>query len=210
LRGVVRFTGDKVLLPSSGRNGISRGRARPGSPALICAERTRQRRRFESSECADRAAQVPEATCRCCHRTASCWRRGREQGGRRDRHAPARGPRRGRRVPIPSRWRSARGPSPRSGSRAPSCRAGPDWRARSAMSETPHHIAQGGSGSVRTSEPLSCPVCRAVSLRGRQSVCSPRCRAKRHRQRREDRRQAQIQDVRVLLHAALTKLEGAL
>ena len=77
------------------------------------------------------------------------------------------------------------------------------------MSQTPHHVAQERSGSVRTLEPLSCPVCRVVPLRGRQTVCSPRCRAKRHRQRREDGRQAQIRDVKSLLQAALTKLESA-
>jgi predicted nucleic acid-binding Zn ribbon protein len=77
------------------------------------------------------------------------------------------------------------------------------------MPETPHHVAQERSGSVRTLEGLSCPVCRIVPLRGRQTVCSPRCRAKRHRQRREDGRQAQIQDVQSLLHAALMKLENA-
>jgi len=56
------------------------------------------------------------------------------------------------------------------------------------------------------------PVCRATPLRRRQTVCSPRCRAKRHRQRQAESRQAQIQqiqDVRSLLQAALTRLEDA-
>jgi hypothetical protein len=37
LRGVVRFTGDTVLSPSSGRNGMSLGGARPGGPILFDA-----------------------------------------------------------------------------------------------------------------------------------------------------------------------------
>jgi hypothetical protein len=78
-----------------------------------------------------------------------------------------------------------------------------------AMPETPHHVAQVPPGGVRTPEPLSCPVCHVAPLRGRQTVRSPRCRAKRHRQRREERWQAQIQDVKSLLHAAVTNLENA-
>jgi len=73
----------------------------------------------------------------------------------------------------------------------------------------PPDVAQEHSGSVRTPEGLSCPVCRTAPLRGRQTVCSPRCRAKRHRQRRAESRQAQIQDVKSLLQATLTKLEDA-
>jgi hypothetical protein len=54
-----------------------------------------------------------------------------------------------------------------------------------------------------------CPVCRRAELRGRQTVCSAACRRRRSRQRSEEARQAQIQDVKSLLHAALTKLENA-
>ena len=54
-----------------------------------------------------------------------------------------------------------------------------------------------------------CPVCGRVELRGRQTVCSAACRRRRSRQRSKEARQAQIQDVKSLLHAALTKLENA-
>ena len=54
-----------------------------------------------------------------------------------------------------------------------------------------------------------CPVCREHPLQGRQTVCSARCRARRHRQRRAESRRAQIHDVRSLLQAALTRLEDA-
>jgi hypothetical protein len=53
------------------------------------------------------------------------------------------------------------------------------------------------------------PVCRIAPLRGRQTVCSPPCRAKRHRQRREENQPAMIHGVRSLLQAALATLEDA-
>jgi hypothetical protein len=56
----------------------------------------------------------------------------------------------------------------------------------SSLMEMTSDIAQEPLGSVRTLERLSCPVCDVVPL------------------------QAQIQDVKSLLHAALTKLENAL
>jgi predicted nucleic acid-binding Zn ribbon protein len=59
-----------------------------------------------------------------------------------------------------------------------------------------------------------CPVCGRVQLRGRQTVCSARCRRIRTRQRDKERRQARNREIRELLliaqktiEAALTKLE---
>jgi len=61
---------------------------------------------------------------------------------------------------------------------------------------------------VRTHEGLLCPVCRRAPLLGRRSVCSPACRAKRHRQGREQARHARDREVRGLLEAALRRLNG--
>lgn len=77
----------------------------------------------------------------------------------------------------------------------------------SIMPTTPSDVAHAGSEGVRAPEALSCPVCRRKPFRGRQRVCSARCRAKRHRQVREAERQVQVCEVRALLQAALTKLE---
>jgi len=64
--------------------------------------------------------------------------------------------------------------------------------------------------SVRTpvvGSPRRCPVCQAVDLRGRQTVCSARCRRARTRQRETAARQARDQEIRVLLETALRKLQ---
>jgi hypothetical protein len=52
-----------------------------------------------------------------------------------------------------------------------------------------------------------CPVCGAVELRGRQTVCSAACRRERSRRREAERRRARDREVRALLEAALQKLE---
>jgi hypothetical protein len=55
-----------------------------------------------------------------------------------------------------------------------------------------------------------CPVCQAVDLTGRQTVCSARRRRERTRQREQATRQARDREIRALLEAALRKLqEGA-
>jgi hypothetical protein len=54
-----------------------------------------------------------------------------------------------------------------------------------------------------------CPVCRERPLAGRQSVCSPRCRARRWRAQVGDRRLAAVRrddEIRSLLETALAKL----
>ena len=51
-----------------------------------------------------------------------------------------------------------------------------------------------------------CPVC-AGPLGGRQTVCSPRCRAARHRDRLADARRERDGEVRRLLEAALRLLD---
>ena len=68
-----------------------------------------------------------------------------------------------------------------------------------------HRGAAEPPGSVRTPALLSCPICRTTPLRGRQTVCSPRCRAKRHRQRRDEARHARDAEIREL-EAALRRL----
>ena len=58
--------------------------------------------------------------------------------------------------------------------------------------------------SVRTPSVIaSCPIC-GVPLTGRQTVCSPKCRIARSRQRREATRQERDAKVRLLLSEALT------
>jgi hypothetical protein len=52
-----------------------------------------------------------------------------------------------------------------------------------------------------------CPVCGRVELRGRQTVCSARCRRARSRQRQDEARRARNAEIRELLEAALKKLE---
>jgi len=69
-----------------------------------------------------------------------------------------------------------------------------------------HQDAAENLESVRTLGEIKCPVCRAVPLQGRRSVCSPRCRAKRHRQRRE----TQAEELRRLLHDARRTIDDAL
>ncbi|MBI5627526.1 MAG: DUF2116 family Zn-ribbon domain-containing protein [Candidatus Rokubacteria bacterium] len=54
---------------------------------------------------------------------------------------------------------------------------------------------------------ILCPVCGAAPLPGRQTVCSPRCRARRHRQRQEAAQRAREEGVRALLVEALRRLE---
>jgi len=67
---------------------------------------------------------------------------------------------------------------------------------------------QSRSSSVRTPDGLSCPVCRTKVLRGRQTVCSPRCRAKRHRQRREEEGRKRDVQMAEYLQAALRLVTG--
>jgi predicted nucleic acid-binding Zn ribbon protein len=52
-----------------------------------------------------------------------------------------------------------------------------------------------------------CPVCQAVDLTGRQTVCSTRCRRARTRQRERAARQARDREIRALLEMALRKVE---
>jgi hypothetical protein len=64
--------------------------------------------------------------------------------------------------------------------------------------------------SVRTpvvGSPRRCPVCQAVDLAGRQTVCSAACRRGRTRQRGMAARQARDREIRALLEMALRKLE---
>jgi hypothetical protein len=66
-------------------------------------------------------------------------------------------------------------------------------------------------GSVRTLGVVaSCPVCRDRPLEGRQTVCSPACRAKRWRQSqatraRDDGLRVAVETVIRLLQEALTR-----
>ena len=52
-----------------------------------------------------------------------------------------------------------------------------------------------------------CPVCQAVDLTGRQTVCSARCRRERSRRREQAAREARDQEIRVLRETALRKLQ---
>ena len=69
-------------------------------------------------------------------------------------------------------------------------------------------------GSVRTDGPPSlvgsrCPVCQERPIRGRQTVCSGSCRAKRWRARKADQVRASAsrdEEIRALLVIALKKL----
>ena len=64
--------------------------------------------------------------------------------------------------------------------------------------------------SVRTpvvGSPRRCPVCQAVDLTGRQTVCSARCRRERSRQREQAAREARDREIRVLLETALKRLQ---
>jgi hypothetical protein len=67
------------------------------------------------------------------------------------------------------------------------------------------------SEAVRTPVVASrrCSVCEVVELRGGQTVCSAACRRERSRRREAERRQARDREIRVLLEAALQKLEEA-
>jgi hypothetical protein len=74
-------------------------------------------------------------------------------------------------------------------------------RARSPRLERTYALRAEPEGSARL-----CPVCRERPLRGAQTVCSPKCRAARHRQRRDAARQQRDAEVRALLEAALQLL----
>ncbi|PYP38232.1 MAG: hypothetical protein DMD46_02635 [Gemmatimonadetes bacterium] len=54
-----------------------------------------------------------------------------------------------------------------------------------------------------------CPICRERPLRGAQTACSPRCRARRHRQRQDEARRARDAEVRALLLTAQESIEAA-
>jgi predicted nucleic acid-binding Zn ribbon protein len=53
----------------------------------------------------------------------------------------------------------------------------------------------------------TCPVCRTAPIHARQEVCSGRCRAARSRQRKAETRRERDAEIRVLLAAALKKLQ---
>ena len=70
------------------------------------------------------------------------------------------------------------------------------------------YVATAPLQSVRTREELSsCPVCHVVPLRGRQTVCSPRCRVKRWRERQQLAQTAKEREIRELLAQVLRRLE---
>jgi hypothetical protein len=74
--------------------------------------------------------------------------------------------------------------------------------------QTPSTGSPGRSGRICTPEPgRLCPVCRKVRLRGRQSVCSGRCRVDRWRNRQAETRDRRDREVRGLLARALARLE---
>ena len=54
--------------------------------------------------------------------------------------------------------------------------------------------------------PRQWPVCQAVDLTGRQTVCSAGCRRERSRQREQAAREARDREVRALLETALKRL----
>ena len=54
-----------------------------------------------------------------------------------------------------------------------------------------------------------CPVCRERPLTSAQTVCSPKCRAERHRQRQEEIRRARDEQIRALLLTPLESIEVA-
>ena len=63
------------------------------------------------------------------------------------------------------------------------------------------------SGSVATLSLIpSCPIC-GVPLRGRQKVCSPKCRIQKSMQRRAAKRTERDAKVRLLLKEAIDILE---
>ena len=65
--------------------------------------------------------------------------------------------------------------------------------------------------SVRTpvvGSPRRCPVCQAVGLTGRQTVCSASCRRERTRQRERTAHEARDREVRALLETAKRLQEG--
>ena len=65
--------------------------------------------------------------------------------------------------------------------------------------------------SVRTpvvGSPRRCPVCQAVDLTGRQTLCSARCRRERSRRREQAAREARDREIRALLETALKRLQG--
>jgi predicted nucleic acid-binding Zn ribbon protein len=68
--------------------------------------------------------------------------------------------------------------------------------------DTPEHHPD----SVRTLIMVgSCPIC-GQPLKGKQTVCSPKCRIERSRRRREGKRQNDLAKVRLLLKEALNML----
>jgi hypothetical protein len=77
----------------------------------------------------------------------------------------------------------------------------------------PLRAPESGPEGVRTEDhaPLvgsRCPVCRERELRGRQTVCSARCRAKRWRQAKHQIQRSRDNEIRSLLETALKKLDG--
>ena len=86
----------------------------------------------------------------------------------------------------------------------------------------PHSTAAPPLSSVRTQEPVAehsrvlCPVCKAAPLRrpqergGRQTVCSPRCRARRWRAAQAGQLAEREQQVCALLLTAQESIEAAL
>jgi predicted nucleic acid-binding Zn ribbon protein len=54
-----------------------------------------------------------------------------------------------------------------------------------------------------------CPICGRAKLRGRQTVCSARCRRVRSRQRDEGRRQARNREIQALLFTAQESIAAA-
>ena len=64
---------------------------------------------------------------------------------------------------------------------------------------------------VRTPEMVaSCPVCQTTSLQGRQTVCSPACRAKRWRLQQAQRSRGRDDGLRAAVALAVRILQEAL
>jgi predicted nucleic acid-binding Zn ribbon protein len=62
---------------------------------------------------------------------------------------------------------------------------------------------------VRTADPLLCPVCRKITLQGKQTVCSGKCRARRHRGHKAKAAQvAGLRQAAALLMAEAERLEA--
>ena len=122
----------------------------------------------------------------------------------------------------PGPWASGRGgergsPSTSSPCSAPGSPKPRSWRPARTFRRpmpAPTTAPEPGSGGIRTDEPLSligsrCPVCQERPIRGRQTVCSGSCRAKRWRARKVEHLRASAsrdEEIRVLLETALKKL----